>query len=45
MSALAAWGVIWVGKFVIFNRLLFIDHGHVHHRPLEAIFEPPGSDD
>src|SRR5207248_4099450 len=24
-SALAAWGVIWVGNFVIFNLLLFID--------------------
>lgn len=25
-ASLLAYGVVWVGKFVIFNRLLFIDH-------------------
>ena len=44
-SALAAWGLIWVGKFVIFNRLMFIDHGHHRHGRLEAILERPGSSD
>ncbi|HEX6477050.1 MAG TPA: GtrA family protein [Acidimicrobiales bacterium] len=43
-SALAAWGVIWVGKFMIFNRLLFIDHGH-HHRQgrIEALLDQSAS--
>jgi putative flippase GtrA len=40
-SALAAWGVIWVGKFVIFNRLLFVDHHSAGHRPFEALLDRP----
>jgi putative flippase GtrA len=44
-SALAAWGVIWVGKFVIFNRLLFIDHGAHRQGRFEAILDQPGSPD
>ena len=44
-SALAAWGVIWIGKFVIFNRLLFIDHGHHRQGRLEAMLDSPGSPD
>ena len=45
-SALAAWGVIWVGKFAIFNRLLFIDHGHQRPARLEAvILDRPGTPD
>jgi putative flippase GtrA len=44
-SALAAWGVIWVGKFVIFNRLLFVDHGHQRPGRLEAILDHPGPPD
>jgi putative flippase GtrA len=44
-AALAAWGVIWIGKFIIFNRLLFIDHGHHRQGRLEAMLESPGSPD
>jgi putative flippase GtrA len=36
VSALAAWGVIWIGKFVIFNHVLFIDHGSHRHGRLAA---------
>ena len=42
-SALAAWGVIWVGKFVIFNRLLFVDHHPAGHRPFEALLDRPAN--
>jgi putative flippase GtrA len=31
VAALAAWGVIWVVKFVILNRVLFVDHGPTAH--------------
>lgn len=31
-ASLAAFGVLWVGKFVIFNKLLFVDH----HRAAES---------
>jgi hypothetical protein len=44
-AALSAWGVIWVGKFIILNRLLFVDHGP--HRPghrVEAALSRVGSD-
>jgi putative flippase GtrA len=45
VSALSAWGLIWVGKFVTFNRLLFIDHGHHRHSGLEAALDGSGSPD
>jgi hypothetical protein len=44
-SALAAWGVIWIGKFVIFNRLLFIDHGPHRQGRFEAMLDSSGSPD
>jgi len=34
-----AFGVLWVGKFVIFNRLMFVPH--VKH-PAQAVSEPSG---
>jgi len=40
-ASLAAWGVIWVGKFIILNRLLFVDHEP--HR-VEALLSRVGSD-
>ena len=41
-AALAAWGVIWVGKFVIFNRLMFVDHGgHHRHGRIESLLDAP----
>ncbi len=45
LSALAAWGVIWVGKFIIFNRLVFVDHGHHRQGRLETMLEGSGSPD
>jgi putative flippase GtrA len=44
-SALAAWGVIWVGKFVIFNRLLFIDHEQHRQGRIEALLDQSASPD
>jgi putative flippase GtrA len=45
VSALAAWGVIWVGKFVIFNRLLFIDHDQHRQGRIEALLDQSASPD
>jgi putative flippase GtrA len=45
VSALAAWGVIWVGKFVIFNRLLFIDHEQHRQGRIEALLDQSASPD
>jgi putative flippase GtrA len=42
-SALAAWGVIWIGKFIIFNRLLFVDHGHHRQGRFETILDSSAS--
>jgi putative flippase GtrA len=30
---IAAFGVLWVGKFIIFNKLVFIHHGHHGEAP------------
>jgi putative flippase GtrA len=27
----AAFGVLWVGKFIIFNSMMFVQHHHEHH--------------
>ena len=32
LAAIGAFGVLWIGKFVIFNKLMFIDH----HRATES---------
>jgi len=29
---LGSFGTLWIGKFLIFNRFLFVDH-HLHHHP------------
>ena len=31
-----AFGVLWVGKFVIFNSLMFVQHHHEHEHPDES---------
>ena len=31
-----AFGVLWVGKFVIFNSLMFVHHHHEHEQPDET---------
>ena len=30
---LAAFGVLWVGKFIIFNSVMFVHHHHEHAHP------------
>ena len=33
---LGSFGTLWVAKFLIFNRFLFIDHHHRHHHDSEV---------
>ena len=42
-ASLLAYGVVWVGKFVIFNRLVFVDRPVVNRRPAAAFWSssPP----
>ncbi|HUE59681.1 MAG TPA: GtrA family protein [Acidimicrobiales bacterium] len=37
----AAFGVLWIGKFIIFNKLMFVHRHHQHH--LDAHEAPVGS--
>ena len=32
----AAFGVLWVAKFIIFNSLMFVQHHHEHEQPDES---------
>lgn len=40
-ASLLGYGVVWVGKFVIFNRLMFVDRSTPDRRPSAAFWSSP----
>lgn len=40
MASLLAYGVVWVGKFVIFNRLVFVDRSAPDRHTSAALWSP-----